>query len=226
MKLFAVIVTYKTPKEQLSKLVKQLNKANLNSKQIYIKDNTRDNIGYAAAVNQGLKKAIKSGYENFVILNPDLKLNKFSLSEIELGFEKFNIFGGVFEQNNQIYTGGVIDPVYYSGGLSTFKNKKNYYPIDFVSGSLMFIDRQTIDSIGYLDEQYFMYYEDVDYCYRARKQKLKVGINSKIRYTHFENSNTNHKKEQYLKNSHRLFLKQYGAWWQKLAYWLKHKNGR
>lgn len=224
MKLWAIIVTYKTPEKQLSKLIKQLNQIGLDSNQVFIKDNTKKNIGFSKAVNQGLKIGFKKGYQYFLLLNPDVSLQKISLSEIKKGFCHFNIFGGVFKQNNQIYTEGILDPVYLSGGLNTAKKQSVYYHTTFVSGSLMFIDRQTINKIQYLDERFFMYYEDVDYCYRAKKNHLKVGINSKIRYLHFETSKKNQNKYQYLKKSHQLFLKKYGTWWQKIAYWIKHKN--
>ena len=59
MKLWTVIVLYKTPKQQLLKLVEQLRKAGVNKKQIYIKDNSAHNLGFAKAVNLGLKTGLK-----------------------------------------------------------------------------------------------------------------------------------------------------------------------
>ena len=226
MKLWAIIVTYHTSANQLKQLVQQLVKAGIKRKQIFIKDNTKKNIGYAAAVNLGLRAGIKNKFEYFLVLNPDIHLNKFLTTDIEQGFARFNIFGGVFKQGKKTYYQGLIDPVYLSGGLSTVRKKEQYYPADFVSGSLMFVDLKIIKTIGYLNKQYFMYYEDVDYCYRAQKNGLKVGINSRIRYTHFESLKNSLDKERYLKKNHRLFLDKYGAWWQKIAYRYKQWQNR
>lgn len=41
--------------------------------------------------------------------------------------------------------------------------------IDWVAGASMLIRREVFDAIGLLDEHYFMYYEEVDFCWRARK---------------------------------------------------------
>ena len=224
MRLWIVIVLYKTPKQQLLKLVEQLQNSGLNKKQIFIKDNTKNNLGFARAVNIGLKTGLKKGYSFFLVLNPDIKLIKFSLFEIENGFKQFDIFGGIFKQDTKTYYRGIIDPIYLSGGLDDKKPTKTKYPTDFVSGSMMFLNKQAILKNGFLSTKYFLYYEDVDYCYSAKKGGLKIGINSKIKYQHFEDSKINPQKKTYLTKSHQLFLKKYGAWWQKLAYWLKNNK--
>jgi N-acetylglucosaminyl-diphospho-decaprenol L-rhamnosyltransferase len=40
---------------------------------------------------------------------------------------------------------------------------------DWVAGASLLVRREVFDTIGLLDEQYFMYYEEVDYCWRARQ---------------------------------------------------------
>jgi hypothetical protein len=47
-------------------------------------------------------------------------------------------------------------------------------PVDGVSGSCMLIRRPVLDQIGYLDEQFFAYQEDADYCLRARAAGWQV----------------------------------------------------
>jgi hypothetical protein len=43
------------------------------------------------------------------------------------------------------------------------------HPIDWVAGASMIVRREVFEAIGYLDEQYFLYYEEVDFCLRARR---------------------------------------------------------
>ncbi len=48
------------------------------------------------------------------------------------------------------------------------------YEVDAVSGSFMFVRRIVIDSVGVLDEQFFMYGEDLDWCYRIKQAGWKI----------------------------------------------------
>ena len=54
-----------------------------------------------------------------------------------------------------------------------------------VSGSCMLIRREVVDQIGYLDEQYFAYQEDADYCYRARRAGWEVYYVPSAQIIHF-----------------------------------------
>jgi GT2 family glycosyltransferase len=48
------------------------------------------------------------------------------------------------------------------------------HPVDGVSGSCMVVRREVIDQIGYLDERFFAYQEDADFCFRARQAGWQV----------------------------------------------------
>ena len=41
--------------------------------------------------------------------------------------------------------------------------------VDWVAGASMIVRREVFDAVGLLDEHYFMYFEEVDFCLRARK---------------------------------------------------------
>ncbi len=58
--------------------------------------------------------------------------------------------------------------------LMTYADENATYPADAVSGSCMLIRRAVIDQIGLLDEQFFAYQEDADYCFRARQAGWQV----------------------------------------------------
>jgi GT2 family glycosyltransferase len=48
------------------------------------------------------------------------------------------------------------------------------YEVDAVSGSFMFFRREIVEQVGTLDEQFFMYGEDLDWCYRTKKAGWKI----------------------------------------------------
>lgn len=209
--IFVLYQTSENEVERLKKEVRQLTSLRVNelySIKLYFIDNTLNNQGYAYGINLGLKKAIRDGCNLFIIANPDISLKNLKSKDWLQGLKYFDILGLVFKQNNKIYYGGKIDSFRMSGGLIETKPEKRFIDVNFVSGSLMIIKKEVIDKIGFFDEGYFMYYEDVDYCFRAKKAGFKIGIDSKIFYEHFELSENNPKKEYFLfKNRWRFFLK-------------------
>jgi hypothetical protein len=46
--------------------------------------------------------------------------------------------------------------------------------VEYVSGAAVAIHRDVLETIGYLDENFFFYFEDVDYCYRARAAGFRI----------------------------------------------------
>ena len=54
-----------------------------------------------------------------------------------------------------------------------FLDKNQIHEVDILTGAFMFLRKKTIDQIGYLDEDYFMYGEDIDYSYRILKAGYK-----------------------------------------------------
>ncbi len=216
MKIAFIIVLYKTPKKEIERLFGEINNLHLENYKIYLIENTRDNRGYASGVNRGLRQALKDKADVFVIANPDISLyNLRGCTWLDVT-KQFDIAGLAMRQDKVTYYGGKIDPWQLSGGLIREKPAARFAPVEFVSGSLMIIKKEAIDKIGFLDENYFMYYEDVDYCWRAKKAGLKVGIDSKTIYEHFEVSKTNRQKEIWLAKSHRVFQQKFGNIRQKL----------
>lgn len=56
--------------------------------------------------------------------------------------------------------------------------------VDLVSGCCFLIKRKTLEDIGFLDEEYFICYEDFDYCFRAKKAQYKIVYVPKARVWH------------------------------------------
>jgi GT2 family glycosyltransferase len=58
--------------------------------------------------------------------------------------------------------------------LVSYIDENATHPVAGVAGSCMLIRRQVVDQIGYLDERFFAYQEDADYCYRTRQAGWQV----------------------------------------------------
>ena len=64
--------------------------------------------------------------------------------------------------------------------------------VDAVSGAFLMFRREVLEYIGGLDEDYFMYAEDIDFCYRAKQRNWKVMYYPGARITHFKGQSSKH----------------------------------
>jgi GT2 family glycosyltransferase len=69
--------------------------------------------------------------------------------------------------------------------LVTYQDENAIHTVDAVSGSCMLIRRQVIDQIGLLDERFFAYQEDADYCFRAHKAGWEIYYYPKAQIIHY-----------------------------------------
>ena len=69
--------------------------------------------------------------------------------------------------------------------LVTYEDEDQTHAVDAVSGSCMLIRRAVLDQIGLLDERFFAYQEDADYCFRARKAGWQTYYYPVARIIHF-----------------------------------------
>ena len=214
MKVVTVIVTYKTKKSLLSQAVSTLKK--LGSGKIIIIDNTKHNRGFAKAVNLGFKRVVLKNFDLLCVANPDIMVYKGSKTDLSHAMHYFDIFGGIMKQDGKNYLGGYIDKNNLAAGLKEGVLKKDFFSVDFVSGSLMFIKPEVYLSLGGFDERFFMYYEDVDFCYRAIKNSFKVGVTKAIVYKHFETSKNLKNKKSLLLESWLKFVLKNGNLKQKI----------
>jgi len=58
--------------------------------------------------------------------------------------------------------------------------------LDSVVGAFMLIRRETLAEVGLLDERYFMYAEDLDFCYRAKQLGWQVWYNPQVTVLHYK----------------------------------------
>lgn len=72
----------------------------------------------------------------------------------------------------------------------TYLSPDETYPVDAVSGSFMMVRREVYDKVGGLDEAFFMYGEDLDWCYRIRQAGYAVYYVHSTQIIHFKGEST------------------------------------
>ncbi|MCL2687693.1 MAG: glycosyltransferase family 2 protein [Methanobrevibacter sp.] len=70
------------------------------------------------------------------------------------------------------------------------------YEVDSLTGAFMLVRKETISQIGLLDEDYFMYGEDIDWCYRIKKAGWKIIYYGKAEIIHYKGSSSKKQKSK------------------------------
>lgn len=136
-------------------------------KKIVILKNERNN-GFADGNNFGIRYAIKNGGKLFLLLNNDTEVEKDFLDKIVSNYNydsihtpKINFFN---DKNDIWYAAGEID---YGKCIVKNGNADIEKKVSFATGCCMLFSKNIVDKIGLMNEEYFMYYEDVDYSLKA-----------------------------------------------------------
>jgi len=136
---------------------------------------TNDNLGYGKANNIALKK-VETSYS--LILNPDTILDK-------------NAIDNFFTIVNKNLDFSIIAPL---------QNKKEFYlgndysellETDKVEGFAMFLNMKKFFQIGFFDENFFLYLEEIDLCKRIKNKNGKIYIAQSIKIFHMGASSVN-----------------------------------
>jgi GT2 family glycosyltransferase len=219
-KIAAIVVTYKDTEEKLAKLETSLINEGLKKENIYFRVNDKDNVGYGEGINRILRDELDN-YDAFLILNPDIEIKRFFLLPLFKTLEENKAIGivgpKILDHAGRIWSmGGEIDRKRYSGGLISYEKKDKMehsisYP-DFVSGTAMLIKKEIFKKIGLFQKDYFLYYEDVDFCLRAKKAGFQCAINPRAEMTHFASSTTGKDSplmQYYMARNHLLFVERF-----------------
>jgi len=192
------------------------------------------NKGFAKANNQGI---LASQGEFILLLNPDTEIIKNSLEKM-MDFMKKHYQAGIagckhlnsdwtiqpsvrrfpnfwslffiFTKMAKIFP--QIPTIYYY--LAKDLNLKIAQPVDQVAGSFFLMRRKVIDEIGLFDENFFIWFEEVDYCLRAKKAGWQIWYNPEAEIIHYGGKSFNQiltfKKQKMFFKSAKYYLQKHG----------------
>ena len=139
---------------------------------------TGENKGYASANNIGLQ-IVKTKYA--LVLNPDATLNKDTL----------NNFLNFAEMNKDF---SLIGPANNQQKKYQFYNK-HFLEVDYIRGFAIFLNLEKFNG-NFFDENYFLYWEEVDLCKKVKNEKGKIYVCENILINH-EGANSVKKENQF-----------------------------
>jgi len=143
----------------------------------------KGNLGWAGGNNSAIRIALREGYDYFVMLNMDVVLDGEWLKHFAEDAERR---GDVEIFQSKIYLHGT-DRINSFGNRIQFlgygycngygrKGPVPSTPIDFASGASMLVKREVFERCGLFCEEYFLYGEDLEFCWRARLAGYRVGL--------------------------------------------------
>ena len=143
------IIVENSQNHELKKSIEQ----NYKNISVYIKENN----GVSSALNFAVEK-IETKY--FLQISPDIEIN----------FENLEIFLNYAKKLDDRFA--ALGPRFLNVKEKSHKQideKLESGKIDSVHGSCMFINKENFEKIGKFDENFFLYFEETEYCYRAKK---------------------------------------------------------
>jgi GT2 family glycosyltransferase len=146
----------------------------------------KENLGFGKANNQVLGQ-VKTEY--ILLLNPDTELKNGTLTTL-ISFMDQNLGVGASTAKIVLSSGkidltahrGFPNPLasflYMLGNDSLYhltnKNLNEIHEVDAITGAFFLTRKSVLEKVGLFDEDYFMYAEDIDLCYRIKKAGFKI----------------------------------------------------
>jgi GT2 family glycosyltransferase len=173
------------------------------------------NTGYAGGNNLGIKKALKLKCEYVFLLNPDTLIDQDCLGELVKHAKANKILQPLIlihekgKKTDLINTTG--NHLNYLGisYCNNYRQKSSYAKsgqITSASGAGMFIPSLIIKKIGFFDESFFMYHEDLDFNWRARKAGFDVELITSAKLWHKYKFSKNKLKYFYIERNRFYFI--------------------
>jgi len=216
----------------------------LNYKNLYIIKN-KNNLGFAKANNQAIKQATG---DFILLLNPDtefiddsiIKLIDFAETDSKIGIVGPKLLNSdkTLQRSCRRFP-KLIDQIFIQLKFyNFFPNKisaiKKYFMLDFdhneirevdqIMGAAMLIKRQVFDNIGFLDEKFWLVFEEVDFCKRAKDAGWKIYFYPDCQIIHHKEQSfkqiNNFKKQINFNKSLYYYFKKHRPFYELFILWL------
>lgn len=134
------------------------------------------NLGFAGGVNLGMRHALAAGADYILLLNNDTVVAADFLDQLLAQARPRTILAPAiyyFDEPDRVWSvgGGFSDLLLEMTGNHGRHLELRDQPLarQFLTGCAMLLPRSIVDEVGFFDERFFMYYEDQDFCLRARQ---------------------------------------------------------
>jgi len=191
----------------------------------------RLNLGFARANNQAMRLS-KGRY--ILLLNPDTQVKEGAIEILKAFMDHHPVAGAVGAQlvnsdgskQNSIANFPSLATELINKSLlrwlfpGRFPGKERAYSepieVDSVIGACMMVRREAMEQVGFFDEDYFLFLEETDWCYRMKKVGWKVYHHPRTEVIHFQGKSAEKDKKrarvEYYRSRYQFFKKNRGFW--------------
>ena len=159
--------------------------------EVFVRDNSVDNIYFTAAVNEGIRRYLDIPCEHILILNQDVYLEPDAVAELLACMDRHPDCGIAVplqlhqRRKDQVVCGGCEDAFPFGkhrgGRISEFAADSE---TPWANGACMLLRKEMIREIGLLDRNLVFIGSDSDYCFTARARGWTVWVAVKARAVH------------------------------------------
>ncbi|WKZ30979.1 MAG: glycosyltransferase family 2 protein [Candidatus Dojkabacteria bacterium] len=150
------------------------------------------NLGFAKGMNRLCAQAVTEYAPDYILLvNPDMRIDSQSIELMKKSLDNGEKIAAVgpklLDDENNIEDSVITPPKFHllfmkfmiHGLTGSERISLNYDPTSWsraqaISGACMLIRRVAIDDAGFFNERFFMYFEDVEFCWRLRKKGWEI----------------------------------------------------
>lgn len=143
------------------------------------------NRGFAAGNNCALRFLLRNRSNEYVwLLNPDVEVEKEVLQDlVTLHGNRDKVLVGnlihYFDQPDKVMYCGGFQVNRWFHGIRNVITSENMNKLDAIAGTSIFTNLDTFRDLGLLPEDYFLYWEETDFCTRALRQGYHFDVNTK-----------------------------------------------
>jgi hypothetical protein len=186
------------------------------------------NEGFAKGMNVGIQQALARGAEWCWIVNYDTKIDPAALACLVAAAGRHPQAGLlspiIYEERN-------TRPWFAKGHINFLRMRALHsdpdkrelasesYSSEFLTGCALLIKKELIETIGFLDERFFLYYEDADYSLRATQAGFSCLVVPGAQVWHAEVSRTRPEKIYFLVYSGLLFFEKHASFFSRPYFW-------
>lgn len=151
---------------------------------------SEENLGFAGGNNIGIRYALAHGADYVWLLNNDTKPDPEALSALAAKAKSDRQIGAVASicyyanapSTVQAWGGSRVNLWIGYSGLSLIPRDDDWF--DSLNGTSILIKRSALEDVGLLDEGFFLYWEDTEFCLRLRKKGWRIAAARDSRVLH------------------------------------------
>jgi GT2 family glycosyltransferase len=180
----------------------------------------RENLGFAKANNQAIE--VCDACEYILLLNPDTVLKPDAIHKLVQFLEEHNAAGAVapalcYPNGKPQAAGGydlsiltafnyflfpsVLFPNVFKGFFidhKRIKNRSHPVELDWIAGTCLLLKKRVVEQAGGLNESYFLYAEDAEWCARIRKAGWKIFFLPDVEIIHYHGASSQSLSSQWI----------------------------